>query len=65
MASKLLLQVVVTVSLVVLVQQVSSTAAASKRFDIDYATKLFEDSMADKEAISLQLYLNGFKEMMK
>lgn len=37
----------------------------SKYFDIDYAIKTFQDSMEDKNAISLHHYLNGFKELMK
>lgn len=37
----------------------------SKYFDIDYASKTFQDSMVDKDAISLHHYLNGFKELMK
>lgn len=37
----------------------------SKFFDIDYASKCFEDSMSDKNAISLNFYINGFKELMK
>lgn len=37
----------------------------SKYFDIDYASKTFQDSMVDKNAISLHHYLNGFKELMK
>lgn len=34
-------------------------------FDIDYASDTFDLSMADKNAISLHHYLNGFKELMK
>lgn len=37
----------------------------SKYFDIDYAIRAFEESMVDKNAISLHHYLNGFKELMK
>lgn len=37
----------------------------TRYFDIDYASKTFEESMADKNAISLHHYLNGFKELMK
>lgn len=37
----------------------------SKYFDIDYASKIFEESMADKNAISLDHYLEGFKELLK
>jgi len=42
-----------------------SNNETSKYFDIDYAIKTFEDSMVDKDAISLHHYLNGFKELMK
>lgn len=45
--------------------QTSSTNETSKYFDIEYACKTFEDSMADKNAILLHHYLNGFKELMK
>lgn len=67
MSCKLLSQVVLVLSLVAIVQRVSIAAPspASKRFDIDYAIQLFEDSMADKEAIPLQLYLNGLRELIK
>lgn len=34
-------------------------------FDIDYAVKTFQDSMVDRNSISLYHYLNGFKELMK
>lgn len=37
----------------------------ARHFDIDYASKTFEDSMADRNSISLNHYLNGFKELMK
>lgn len=38
---------------------------ATKYFDIDYASKTFEVSMVDKNAIQLHSYINGFKELMK
>lgn len=37
----------------------------SKYFDIDYASRTFQESMVEKGAISLHHYLNGFKELMK
>lgn len=43
----------------------NSNNEISKYFDIDYASKTFQDSMVDKTAISLHHYLNGFKELMK
>ena len=46
--------------------QLSAAAnETSKYFDIDYAATTFQSSMADKNAISLHHYLNGFKELMK
>lgn len=38
---------------------------ASRCFDIDHANTSFLDSMADKNAICLDLYINGFKELLK
>ena len=43
----------------------SQANETSKYFDIDYACNTFHESMNDKNAISLNHYLNGFKELMK
>lgn len=43
----------------------SNSNETARYFDIDYAVNTFQDSMADKNAISLYHYLNGFKELMK
>lgn len=37
----------------------------SKYFDVEYASKTFEESMLDRTAICLELYLCGFKELLK
>lgn len=43
----------------------SSATTNSRYFDLDYAGNVFQDSMSDKNAISLDHYLEGFKELMK
>lgn len=43
----------------------SIVSAGEEHFDIDHATNQFELAMQDRETLSLEHYVEGFKELKK